>query len=267
MLGRHPRRVVVVTLLAALFALPILAGPASAHDEKKAGKFAFSIGFREENPTLAGTGNAIEVRITQGGKPVKVTDADAEVLLLHLFVGAQSKPDPTREGNKPMPIPLHATPWTGEVNRLESKGFVPARPGDYTVHLHTPVKGDPAGSTETKLFRGTKVDLVYVTGENTYGPVTDPKTITYPAGQPTTAELAQRIGRMETRNVALAAVARESSQDLEVLQDQVLIAGAILVAGVLLTVIVGAVRRRRRRDVPTDPSDRPGPVRVGGGLG
>ncbi|HZB58399.1 MAG TPA: hypothetical protein VFA73_04370, partial [Actinomycetota bacterium] len=59
---------VVFVLGAAVLLAALAAAPASAHTEKKAGRYSFVVGFGTE-PAYAGQPNSMQVIISRDGKP------------------------------------------------------------------------------------------------------------------------------------------------------------------------------------------------------
>ena len=82
---------VAFVLGSALVLAALAAAPASAHAEKKAGKYAFVVGFGDE-PAYAGQPNSLQVIISRDGKPATDLAGQLDKLKAHLYYGARSIP-------------------------------------------------------------------------------------------------------------------------------------------------------------------------------
>ena len=201
---------------AAVLLAALAAAPASAHADKKVGRYSFVVGFGTE-PAYAGQPNSMQVIISRDGKPA--TDLDG--LMAHAYYGR--KADPKLE-NAMMPLEPHFGDDWGTPGDYRSF-FVPTQAGAYTFHL----KGK---------LGGQKVDLVVPSGPETFGDVNDPAKSAFPAVKdPTTAQLAQRLDREATRLTGTVAVATAAQRAAEETADQ----ARLLALGGLLVGIVGLV--------------------------
>ena len=91
---------VAFVLGSALVLAALAAAPASAHAEKKAGKYAFVVGFGDE-PAYAGQPNSLQVIISRDGKPATDLGGELDGLMGHAYYGG--KADPKAE-NAMMPL-------------------------------------------------------------------------------------------------------------------------------------------------------------------
>ena len=230
-------RVGLVVGAAALLAA-MAAAPASAHAEKKAGRYAFVVGFGTE-PAYAGQPNSLQVLISRDGKPATDLAGKLDGLMAHAYYGR--KADPKLE-NAMMPLePAFGDGW-GTPGDYRSF-FVPTQAGAYTFAL------------EGKLG-GQKVDLVIPSGPETFGDVNDPAKAAFPAVKdPTTAQLAQRLDREAARMTGIAAAATAGRRDAEdtATQARLLAFGGVLVG--LVGLVVAALAWGRRTAAPTARPD------------
>ena len=121
---------VAFVLGTAVLLAALAAAPASAHAEKKAGKYTFVVGFGDE-PAYAGQSNSLQVIISRGGKPATDLAGQLGKLKAHLYYGG--KVDPKLEMVE-LPLEPHFGDGWGTPGDYRSF-FVPTQPGGYTVHL------------------------------------------------------------------------------------------------------------------------------------
>jgi hypothetical protein len=220
-------------LLAAL-----AAAPASAHADKKAGKYSFVVGFGNE-PAYAGQPNSLQVIISRDGKPATDLAGQLGKLKAHMYYGG--KVDPKAEMVE-LPLEPHFGDGWGTPGDYRSF-FVPTQAGAYTFHLK--------GKLGTQ-----KVDLVVPSGPETFGDVNDPATSAFPAVKdPTTAQLAQRLDREATRMTGIATAATAAQRDAEdtAAQARLLALGGLLVG--IVGLVVAALAWGRRTPAPAARTD------------
>jgi hypothetical protein len=194
------RRLAVVCSVVAL----ALGGVASAHEQRTVGAIALRVGWQNE-PAYTGTVNAVLVEVTRGGSPV--TDAK-----LNAVVGFGDKESTTKTSSL-------ALEGTDETPGTYTAPLVPTRPGTYTFHISGNV-GD------------SKIDTSFTSGETTFDDVTDPTAAQFPAKDPTSGQLAQRIENVDSAAAKAASDAKRATIALAV--------GA-------LGVLIGLVALLRRR--------------------
>ena len=220
---------VAFVLGSALLLAALAAAPASAHAEKKAGKYAFVVGFGDE-PAYAGQPNSLQVIISRDGKPATDLAGQLDGLMAHAYYGR--KADPKLE-NAMMPLEPHFGDGWGTPGDYRSF-FVPTQAGAYTFEL----KGK---------LGNQKINLAIPSGPETFGDVNDPAKAAFPAVKdPTTAQLAQRLDRETTRlngTVAAATGAQRAAEDTAD-QARLLALGGLLV-GVVGLVVAGLAWGRR----------------------
>jgi hypothetical protein len=238
---------VVVVLGAAVLLAALAAAPASAHTEKKAGRYSFVIGFGTE-PAYAGQPNSLQVIISRDGRPATDLAGQLDGLMAHAYYGG--KADPKAE-NAMMPLEPHFGDGWGTPGDYRSF-FVPTQPGAYTFTL----KGK---------LGAQKINLAVPSGPDTFSDVNDPAKTALPAVKdPTTAQLAERLDREAARVNGTMAAAQAAQRDAEDAagQARMLALGGLLVGAVGLVVAGLALARSRR---PAAPAARPDVALTGAG--
>jgi hypothetical protein len=233
-----PTRVLRVALVlgAAVLLAALAAAPASAHAEKKAGRYSFVVGFGDE-PAYAGQPNSLQVIISRDGKPATDLAGKLDGLMAHAYYGR--KADPKAE-NTMMPLePRFGDGW-GTPGDYRSF-FVPTQAGAYTFTL----KG---------RLGDQKIDLVVPSGPETFGDVNDPAKAAFPAVKdPTTAQLAQRLDRESARLTASTAAAAQRDAEKAAGQARLLAFGGLLVG--LVGLVVAGLAWGRRSAAPAGRSE------------
>jgi hypothetical protein len=209
-------------LLAGLL-VPLLAGPAAAHEARTVGKYHFVVGFGDE-PAYAGEKNSVQLLLADA-KDKPVTDL-TDTLKVEVTTGSAEA------------MQLSIEPFF-EVGEFGTPGdyrafFIPTAPGSYSFHF-------------TGTIKGQKIDQTFKSGPQTFSDIEDPAQVQYPSKEPTGGELATRVDRESARvNTALAAerdTARNQADSARTLAVVALVVGAL---GLLAAVGVGAVALRRR---------------------
>jgi hypothetical protein len=202
--------------------VPLLAGPAAAHEDRKVGSYDFVVGFGSE-PAYAGVPNSVQLILSRGGKPV--TDLTDTLKVAVTTGDAQAKEMAMR--------PNFAVGVYGEPGDYRAD-FIPTAAGKYTFHF-------------TGTIKGTKIDQRFTSSPTGFDEVTDPAEVQYPVADPSGTQVAGRLDRETVRlNTALAAerdTAREQAASARTLAVIALVVGA---AGLLAAVAVGAMALRRR---------------------
>ena len=223
---------------AAVLLAGLAAAPASAHAERKAGRYSFVVGFGTE-PAYAGQPNSLQVLISRDGKPATDLAGQLDGLMAHAYYGRRAD---AKAANQMMALePYFGDDW-GTPGDYRSF-FVPTQAGAYTFALRGKL-GDQ------------KIDLVVPSGPGTFGDVNDPAKAAFPAVKdPTTAQLAQRLDRETARlngTVAAATAAQRTAQD-RADQARLLALGGILVG--LVGLVVGGLAWGRRTAAPAARPD------------
>jgi hypothetical protein len=211
----------MVTATLAGLLIPLLAGPASAHQEKTVGKYHFVVGFGDE-PAYAGEKNSVQLILADAtDKPV--TDL-ANTLKVAVTTGSAE------------PLELAMEPFF-EIGEFGTPGdyrafFIPTAPGSYSFHF-------------TGTIKGQRIDQTFKSGPQTFSDVEDPAQVQYPVKQPTGGQLATRADRETTRvNTALAAERDQANDDAASARTLAIIG---LVVGLLGLVAGGIALARGRR--------------------
>ena len=157
--ARHGR------MFAAALAAMLLALPVAAHETKGVGPLRLTIGWGEE-PALSGTRNSIDVDVSdKAGKPV----ADpAAVLSVDVTFGEER-------------ITLPLRPVAGRPGGFRA-WLVPTRPGTYTFRI-------------TGKMKAQAIDVSSTCSDETFDCVTDASDLHFPAKDPSTGQLADRVNR------------------------------------------------------------------------
>jgi hypothetical protein len=214
--ARIVRSGMVVALAATLMC--INTSPATAHETRQVGRFTFVVGFSGE-PAYTNIPNAVSLSITETASEDPFVDL-TDTLDVDVRFGGQTM---TKTMEPAFIVGVFGTP--GEY----TADFVPSRPGQYTFHFHGTVGG-------------VQIDEEFVSGPETFNDVEDLSAASFPAKDPSTGELAERLDQ------EIARLSDEASdQESESTSDDValwLAAGAGLVALVALGTAIVAVRRR-----------------------
>jgi len=226
----------VATTLAALL-IPLVAGPASAHEEKTVGKYHFVVGFGDE-PAYAGEKNSVQLILADANdKPV--TDL-TDTLKVEVTTGTAE------------PLQLAMEP-NFEVGEFGTPGdyrafFIPTAPGSYSFHF-------------TGTIKGQKIDQTFTSGPQTFSDIDDPAQVQYPVKQPTGGQLATRADRETARiNAALTAERDQANDDAASARTLAIIG---LIVGTLGLVAGGiALARGRRSPAQAAPAAAPADTTV-----
>jgi hypothetical protein len=217
------RRILAATVAATLAALlvPLLAGPAAAHEEKTVGKYHFAVGFGDE-PAYAGEKNSVQLFLNDA-KDNPVTDL-GNTLKVEVTTGSAE------------PLNLSMEPFF-EVGEFGTPGdyrafFIPTAPGSYSFHL-------------TGTIKGQKVDQTFKSGPQSFSDVEDPAQVQYPVQQPTGGQLAARADRETARTNATLTAERDQAKDDAASARTLAIIG--LIVGALGLVAGGTALVLRRR--------------------
>jgi hypothetical protein len=218
------RRILAATVAATLAGLviPLLASPASAHEEKAVGKYHFVVGFGDE-PAYAGEKNSVQL-ILADAKDKPVTDL-TNTLKVEVTTGDAQ------------PLALSMEP-NFEVGEFGTPGdyrafFIPTAPGSYSFHF-------------TGSIKGQKIDQTFKSGPQSFSDIDDPAQVQYPVKQPTGAQLATKADRDTARvDVALAAERDQAKSDAASARTLAIVG---LVVGLLGLVAGGTALARSRRN-------------------
>jgi hypothetical protein len=219
------------TLALAVLLVGLVAGPASAHEARTVGRYHFVVGFGDE-PAYQGDKNSV-ILLLADAKDKPVTDLGDT---LKVEVSTETAPGQT--------LSLALEPFF-EVGEFGTPGdyrawFIPTRPGKYTFHFTGSVKGQ-------------KVDERFTSSPTTFDEVADPAKVQFPAKDPTTGQLAQRLDQQVPRlEAATAAAAKQGSDDARLALIVAIIGVVLGLAGVVLALMRRpAARPARQPEVPS----------------
>jgi hypothetical protein len=187
------RMVALAVVPVACAFLVVTAGPAAAHEQRKIGNFQVEVGWGDE-PTYAGFKNSVQF-ILKDADDNPVTDL-GDTLKVEVKSGDQTAQFPL--------VPNFSVGPDAEGDPGDYRAwFVPTRPGTYSFHF-------------TGTIRGQAVDETFTSSETTFDDVADPSQIEFPAKDPTTGQLSDRLDRETTRvsdSANAAAVSASKAKD------------------------------------------------------
>ncbi|MGH2739683.1 MAG: hypothetical protein ACRDH6_04270 [Actinomycetota bacterium] len=149
-----------------------LAGFSAAHEERRLGNLEAVVGWGTE-PAFAGTINSAQLILSRGGQPVvKGVDLEVEVIFGEESTTLTMGPD-------------FVVGVFGEPGDYRAS-FLPTRAGDYTFRF-------------TGTVQGEEFDEEFSSGPDTFDPIEDPAEISFPAQDPSNAQLAEALERRTDR--------------------------------------------------------------------
>jgi hypothetical protein len=221
----------MVAATLAVLLIPLLAGPAAAHQEKTIGRYHFAVGFGDE-PAYAGEKNSVQLLLADA-KDKPVTDL-TDTLKVAVKTGSAE------------PLQLTVEPFF-EVGEFGTPGdyrawFIPTAPGSYSFHF-------------TGTIKGQRIDQTFTSGPKTFSDVEDPAQVQYPAKQPTTGQLATRVDRETGRlNAALAAERDQAKDDAASARTLAVVGLVVGALGLLVAIAALVLVLRRRTPAPAAPA-------------
>lgn len=208
----NPRAIAGAMLGLTLFLMH--ASPADAHEHRDVGTLGLTVGWVNE-PTLTGFSNAVLIVIVKDSRPI-IDLAPGDLKVTAQFGTASSDPldlEPAFEvGEFGVPGEYHAS-------------LIPTRAGTYVFHFSGTVKG-------------VSVEEAFTCGETTFDCPQESSSLEFPARDPSNAELALKLKRLETRLTASRDANRSSRQTVLYLS----IAAAVLA----LAAIILSLNRRAK---------------------
>jgi hypothetical protein len=195
--------ILVALVLAVLAALA--QGTAFAHKNRAVGELELTVGWLEE-PPLAGLKNGVEVIAARSGEPVE----GGRLQVVLLFGGKNSD---TRSD------PVQLQPVPGEPGQYVAT-IIPTRPGRFTFRV-------------TGRLAGKRIDEVFTSGPRSFDDVRNPTEAEFPARDPTPAELAARLDRLDARMERLLAETRALGASAGADVPTLIVAGAGAALGAL----------------------------------
>lgn len=179
-----------VSILVAAFGVMSLSPAALGHEVRKVGKIQMTVGWSTE-PTYTGFLNEVQLFLKDAsGKAI--TGVGGDDLKVEVISGDQKTP--------PSALDPSFDPETGLGTPGEyDKAIIPTRPGNFTFHF-------------VGTVRGQHIDQSFTSSEKTFSPVTAAADAEFPAKDPSQAELAGLVTRLQPRvDDASAAAAQDRS--------------------------------------------------------
>jgi hypothetical protein len=216
----------IATVGAAGLLLALSAPPASAHEERKVGRYVFHVGFGDE-PAYAGAKNSVQVLLHDAKTDKPVVDL-GDTLKVDVSLGNNDAQKTSMTLEPDFEVGEFGTP--GDYRAF----FIPTAPGAYTFHF-------------TGTIKGQAVDQKFTSGPQTFSEVQDPAEVSFPTKDPTTGQLAARVDRETQRlSQALAASQAQARKADDAAGTARLIAIVGVVVGALGLAAAGFFGLRRR---------------------
>ncbi|HZD74414.1 MAG TPA: hypothetical protein VE776_11115 [Actinomycetota bacterium] len=214
--------VAAVVGLAGLLVTVAGAGPASAHEERKIGRYDVEVGFGDE-PAYTGAKNSVVMFLN---------DADDKPVV---DLGDTLRVDVSMASDDAQKLSMSMEP-NFEVGGDGTPGdyrawFIPTAPGPYSFHF-------------TGNIKGQKVDEKFTSSPTTFDEVQDPTQVQFPAKEPTTGQLSARVDRENRRLARALADTRRQARDEAGTARLIAVVG--LVVGVLGLAAAGYALRGKR---------------------
>jgi hypothetical protein len=213
--------------LASLLLTVTAAGPASAHEDRKVGRYMLAVGFGDE-PAYAGDKNSVQMLLHDARTDKPITDL-GDTLKVDVSQGTG--------GDGAQKLSLSMGP-DFEVGEFGTPGdyrafFIPTAPGTYTFHL-------------TGSIKGQKIDEKFTSGPKTFSDANDPAGVQFPVKDPSGTQLNARLDREVPRlSTALAASQSRASKAEDAASQARLIAIVGVVVGLAGLVAAGFALRKR----------------------
>jgi hypothetical protein len=216
----------LATVGAAGLLLALSAPPASAHEERKVGRYVFHVGFGDE-PAYAGAKNSVQVLLHDASNDKPVVDL-GDTLKVDVSLGNNDAQKTSMTLEPDFEVGEFGTP--GDYRAF----FIPTAPGAYTFHF-------------TGTIKGQRVDQKFTSGPQTFSEIQDPAEVSFPTKDPTTGQLAARVDRETQRlSQALAASQAQARKADDAAGTARLIAIVGVVVGALGLAAAGFFGLRRR---------------------
>ncbi len=212
--------------------LVVLAGPASAHEERTVGKYHVEVGFGQE-PPYAGYLNSVQLILTDAGTGKPVTDL-GDTLKVTVKTGDQTM-DLSIEPN----FELGGDGQPGDYRAW----FIPTTPGTYSFQFSGTIKGQT-------------FDQAFTSGQSTFDDVNDPASAQFPLKEPNPAQISQRLDRESARQAtALAATASKARDEANSARVFGIVGVVVGVLGLAVGSIALVTTRRKPATVPPSRSE------------
>ncbi|HEV2438899.1 MAG TPA: hypothetical protein VGX97_02405 [bacterium] len=182
------RRSAVAGIGVTALGMMILSQGALAHEQRAAGKIQMTVGWSTE-PAYTGYRNDVQLFLKDGtGKPINdVGDGLKVQVIFGSDKTALSPLDPSYDPDTGLGTP-------GEYDQA----IIPTRPGHYTFHF-------------VGVVHGQRIDQSFASSEKTFNPVEDARAAEFPAKDPSQAQLAGLVERLQPRVDAARTAAQDAS--------------------------------------------------------
>jgi hypothetical protein len=216
----------IATVGVAGLLLALSAPAASAHEERKVGRYVFHVGVGDE-PAYAGAKNSVQVLLHDASNDKPVVDL-GDTLKVDVSLGNNDAQKTSMTLEPDFEVGEFGTP--GDYRAF----FIPTAPGAYTFHF-------------TGTIKGQAVDQKFTSGPQTFSEIQDPAEVSFPTKDPTTGQLAARVDRETQRlSQALAASQAQARKADDAAGTARLIAIIGVVVGALGLAAAGFFGLRRR---------------------
>jgi hypothetical protein len=201
-----------------------LAAGASAHERRTVGTVQMVVGWLNE-PSYTGFLNAVQLRVNDDAGPI--TDV-GDGLKVEVSFGDQKMG------------PLTLTPAFGSPGEYRAP-LIPSRPGAYTFRFVGTVKGQ-------------QLDQSFTSSDKTFESPKEAADVQFPVKDPSQAQLAERVGRLEPRIDAVRTTATSKADDAQSAANRATVLAVVgLVVGVA-GVAFGLSASRRHAAGPGTPA-------------
>jgi hypothetical protein len=164
----------------------ITAAPASAHEDRRVGRWNFIVGWGDE-PALAGTPNRVQLILSDADEK-RVTNL-GDTLKVDVGFEQQTK---TLTFEPKFEVGEFGTPGDYGAD------IIPTRPGTYTFRIYGTIRGD-------------QINATFTCSDKTFDCIKDPADQAFPTADPDNAQLASRIDREAGRLSSAASDAKDDA--------------------------------------------------------
>jgi hypothetical protein len=221
-LTRHATRLGAALVTSAALTV-MISSPVSAHEERAVDQVNMVVGWVNE-PAYTGFPNAVQLFLTDAaGEPIRDL---GDTLKVDVSLGEES---------------------TGELALDPAFGEDFGTPGEYNAHL---IPSRPGAYTFTfaGTVRGQTVDEAFTAaeeGHEGFSLVEDDSEVAFPVKDPSRAELAQKVDRVEPRIENASQELAAASNDVDDAKSQATIAIVLSAIAIIAAIGMGVVAMRR----------------------
>ena len=219
-LSRHKTQLGAALVMSAALVV-MSAGTAFAHEARDVGPFKVEVGWVNE-PTFTGFPNGVALFLNDANDQ-PITDL-GDTLKVEVSFGSK----------KSGPLDLEPAFSDEEGTKGEYHAdVIPTRPGKYTFHF-------------TGTVRGQNFDESFTSSDTGFDEAKDDTAVAFPVKDPSRAELAQKIDRIDSRVATAQQEEAASKSDVDDAKTQATIAIVLGAIGIIAAIGMGAVAMRRR---------------------